>query len=78
MTVTKCDRCGRIYETLGIAAENNFHISTSGVCGLIREELDLCCTCATDFKKFMAINPRETDFRDLIEYDKRHADGQTS
>ena len=78
MQIYKCDRCGRVYEHFGIVPESDLHISTSGMYGLTEEELDLCPTCATDFKKFMATNPRETDFHDLIKYNREHIDGQTS
>lgn len=70
MLVYKCDRCGRVYEHLGAVPENNLHISTSGMYGLTKEELDLCPMCATDFGKFMSTNPRESSFCDLIKANK--------
>lgn len=78
MRMTKCDRCGFIYCSDPLEPENDLHIETASMFGLQKDSIDLCPMCAMDFKKFMSRNPGESDFRDLIEYDKRRTDGQTS
>lgn len=70
MQVTKCDRCGFIYYNDPLGPENDLHIETSRIFGLQKDSIDLCPTCATDFRKFMSTNPRESSFCDLIKANK--------
>lgn len=68
MTVTKCDRCGKIWsfpESYGTRHDGHFLITWAG--GLGKIERDLCIKCMDDFEKFMSVGT-ETE----------HIDGQTS
>lgn len=54
MTVTKCDRCGKIWsfpESYGTRHDGHFLITWAG--GLGKIERDLCIKCMDDFEKFM-------------------------
>lgn len=54
MTVTKCDRCGKIWsfpESYGTRHDGRFSITWAG--GLGKIERDLCIKCMDDFEKFM-------------------------
>lgn len=65
MQITKCDRCGFVYYNDPLGPENDIRIETSRMFGLHKDAIDLCPTCAMDFKDFMSAKRKKE-----IEYEK--------
>lgn len=65
MQMTKCDRCGFVYYNDPLGPENDLRIETSRMFGLHKDTIDLCPTCAMDFKDFMSAKRKKE-----IEYEK--------
>ena len=65
MRVYKCDRCGFVYYNDPLGPEDDLHIETSRIFGLQKDSIDLCPTCAMDFKDFMSAK-----WKKGIEYEK--------
>lgn len=54
MTVTKCDRCGKLWSPPDFdGTRHDGHFLITWISGLAEMECDLCMDCMDDFEKFM-------------------------